>query len=223
MRSQIGAGGMKRRSPKAPTRVIVDWPAVWEPGDTVVLRYLSRGRPVGAVPARAVATDRAVALWLAAGTRTAWAGVGARHIRDVPLEERFTRRWNPVDYAWQGDGVLILEAPGRAHSIWHFRDDGRFAGWYVNLEAVWRQFAFGFDTEDHVLDVWVGRDGTWRWKDEDELAVALESGFLTAEEAGAIRAEGERVVAEWPFPTGWEEWEPDPSWTIPTLPAGWDA
>jgi hypothetical protein len=205
------------------TAAILDWPPVWEPGDIVVLRYLSRGKPVGAVPVRAVATDGALALWLGAGTITAWVGVGGRHIRDVPLVERFTQPWEPVEHAWRGDGVVILQAPSRAYSTWHFRANGRFAGWYVNLEAVWQPFALGFDTEDHILDVWVERDGTWRWKDEDELEVALETGFVTPEEAAAIRAEGERVVAEWPFPTGWEDWEPDPSWPVPRLPAGWDA
>jgi hypothetical protein len=35
---------------------------------------------------------------------------------------------------WQGDGVLILGRPGRAHSIWLFWDDRGFAGWYINLE-----------------------------------------------------------------------------------------
>ena len=28
--------------------------------------------------------------------------------------------------------------------------------------------------------------------------------------------------AEWPFPTGWEDWRPDPAWPVPQLPAGWD-
>ena len=31
-----------------------------------------------------------------------------------------------------------------------------------------------------------------------------------------------RLVDEWPFPTGWEDWRPDPGWEPPTLPAGWD-
>ena len=33
---------------------------------------------------------------------------------------------------------------------------------------------------------------------------------------------GGRVLEEWPFPTGWEDWRPDPSWPIPQLPDGWD-
>src|SRR5215207_3099689 len=66
------------------------------------------------------------------------------------------------------------------------------------------------------------RDGSWRWKDVDELDVAIDVGFYTPEEAAAFRAEGEAVIAEWPFPTGWEAWEPDPAWPLPTLPADWD-
>jgi hypothetical protein len=59
-------------------------------------------------------------------------------------------------------------------------------------------------------------------KDEDELAEQVELGCFTAEEAAAARAEGERVLAEWPFPTGWEDWRPDPSWPVPELPVVWD-
>jgi hypothetical protein len=29
---------------------------------------------------------------------------------------------------------------------------------------------------------------------------------------------GEEVLAEWPFATGWEKWEPDPTWTVPEHP-----
>jgi hypothetical protein len=52
--------------------------------------------------------------------------------------------------------------------------------------------------------------------------VAVDVGFFTREQAAAFRAEGERVLAEWPFPTGWEEWEPDPSWPLPAVPDGWE-
>ena len=197
-------------------------PGQWRPGDTVVLRYFSRGRLSGSLPTRLVSTDDEIVLWLAPGTDVKWAGVGGRHVRDVPLRERYIEPMHPVDHRWNGDGVLILGRPGRAHSIWLFRDRGRFAGWYVNLETPWRPSAHGFDTEDHTLDIWVERGGSWRWKDEDELAVALEVGYFSSEEAAAFRAEGERVIAEWPFPTGWEDWQEDPSWPVLSLPAGWD-
>jgi hypothetical protein len=52
--------------------------------------------------------------------------------------------------------------------------------------------------------------------------VAVDVGFFAREQAAAVRAEGERVLAEWPFPTGWEDWEPDPSWPPPSVPDAWE-
>jgi hypothetical protein len=94
--------------------------------------------------------------------------------------------------------------------------------WYVNLQEPLRRTPLGFDTCDQLLDLVRTRDGKWRWKDERELGAAVERGFLSNEEAAAIRAEGERVIAADPFPTGWEDWRPDPSWPAPALPPGWD-
>ena len=55
-------------------------------------------------------------------------------------------------------------------------------------------------------------DGTYRWKDEDELEQAAALGIV---DAAAVRAEGQRVLEEWPFPTGWEDWRPDPDLADP--------
>jgi hypothetical protein len=138
------------------------------------------------------------------------------------LEDRYTLPWSPVPRPWEDDGILILGRPGRAHSIWLFWTDRSFVGWYVNLEAVWRPSPLGFDTEDHTLDIWIESDGAWTWKDEHELAVAVGLGVFSPEQAAEFRREGERVIAEWPFPTGWEDWRPDPSWPLPSVPNEWD-
>jgi len=191
----------------------------WEPGETVVLRYLHRGRLIGALPTRAVSTSDGPVLWLASGTPVKWPGVAGRHVREVPLDERYTLTLDPIDRPWEDDGILILGRPGRAHSIWLFWENWRFAGWYVQLEDPWRPSRLGFDTGDHTLDLWIESDGSWQWKDEHELEVAVEVGFYSSEQAAAFRAEGERVIAEWPFPTGWEEWRPDPSWPVPAAAA----
>lgn len=42
---------------------------------------------------------------------------------------------------------------------------------------------------------------------------------LSDEVAAGVRAEAERVIAADSFPTGWEDWELDPSWPVPGLPA----
>ena len=47
-------------------------------------------------------------------------------------------------------------------------------------------------------------------------------GVLDAQAAAAIRAEGERVMAEQPWPTGWEHWRPPPQWEPLPLPEGWN-
>ena len=186
-----------------------------------MLRYFSRGRPSGALPARAVSTDERPVLWLAPETTVTWPTVTGRPVREVSLEERYTLPWGVAERPWHGDGVLIVGRPGRAHSIWLFWESWRFAGWYVNLEDVWRPWRLGFDTEDHALDIWVEPDGSWRWKDEDELEAGVDLGFFSPAQAAAIRSEGERVIAEWPFPTGWETWRAEPTWPIPSRPADW--
>jgi hypothetical protein len=38
----------------------------------------------------------------------------------------------------------------------------------------------------------------------------------------AIRAEGERVWNERPWPTGWEDWPVQTEWTTPERAAGWN-
>jgi len=55
------------------------------------------------------------------------------------------------------------------------------------------------DRLDQKLDVLVEPDGSWHWKDEDELDEAARLGLLDAD---AVRAEAKRVLKEWPFPTG---------------------
>jgi hypothetical protein len=174
------------------------------PGDHVVLRQLHGGR-VWNVNAVTVAQDddEAIVLWHPGGA-PALRGEG-----DLFGERRLVSKPMP-------QGLLRLTRPGRAHSVLHFRHaDGSFRGWYVNLEEPLRRTPDGFEFEDHILDIWIEPGADPRWLDEDELADALARGLMTPAAAAAARAEGERVLAEWPFPTGWEEWRPDPGWGLP--------
>jgi hypothetical protein len=197
--------------------------ARWELGTPAVLRYVERGRVVGALPTRVIADESdAVALYLAEGTRGKWAYVDGNPIRQVSLERRFTTEWDAGDHHWTDAHVVMLKPAERAFAIWHFFSrDWDFEGWYVNLETPYLRSAVGFDTRDHTLDIVVDPEGSWRWKDEDELEVAIELGHHPPAKAAAIRAEAERVLAEWPFPTGWEEWRADSRWPIPELPEDW--
>jgi len=100
-------------------------------------------------------------------------------------------------------------------------EEWAFLAWYVNLQAPLVVRGDRFDTTDHALDVVVEPDGSWFWKDENELAEAVALGILTEAEAAGVRAEGERVIAECLWPTGWEAWRPRDDWHPLPLPADW--
>jgi hypothetical protein len=92
----------------------------------------------------------------------------------------------------------------------------------VNLERPQVRTPLGFDYEDELLDVWIPFGGEPELLDEDELEEAVRRGFVSPEHAGEIRAKAERVIAEPPWPTGWEDWHPEAGWQVPDLPPGWD-
>jgi hypothetical protein len=190
----------------------------YAPGEELLLRHLHHGRVVMALPARVLAHDDELVAWVAPGTPIVYP-VGLEDGRLLPLD-----RWTVEERPWYGNGCVFAMPPGRAHSIVHFwNDDGSFRGWYVNLQDPLRETPRGFDTRDRQLDLWIEAGGTVTWKDEDHLEQAVELGLMTAAECLAARAEAERVLREWPFPTGWEDWRPDPAWPLPSLPADWDA
>jgi len=200
---------------------------MWSSGDVVVVRYLNEGRISFARPVIVVEDgETGSVLFLPAGTPTKRRLNldGTPIPRELGYEQRFARPWRLGDGSW-GDSQTLLLTPGdAAHAIWLFWSSRwDFRGWYVNLQAPSRRSAVGFDTVDHVLDLWVEPELTWSWKDEHELEAAVGVGRFTPAEAAEIRAEGARVVEAFPFPTGWEDWRPDPAWPVPQLPPDWDA
>jgi hypothetical protein len=185
-----------------------------------LLRYMRFGKVRHASPHYVVHEDsELVALWLPVGTHM------KRPVSDGrPIRGQADRDWKMYDHVWHTSSQLALIPWGRAHGI-HVLWDGNpveFTGWYVNLQEPLRRSPLGFETDDLVLDIRVQADGNTAWKDEDELEEAVRLGRFTEEEARAIRAEGERVLEERPWPTGWEDWRPDPAWPLPELPDGWD-
>jgi len=199
---------------------------VWRSGDEVVYRHRSRdGRYLFGKPLRILEdTPAQVVGFIPGGTEIARPTLAdGSDLRAAPLTERWSHPRVPGRRTWFGAGTVMIFPRGRAHSIWFFRGpDAR--GWYVNLEEPHDFGERTISTRDHVLDIWVPLDtGVPQWKDEDELEASIAAGRTTPTEAAAIRAEGERVMRERPWPTGWEEVEPDPGWPLPRLFDGWDA
>jgi predicted RNA-binding protein associated with RNAse of E/G family len=198
--------------------------AAWASGDAVLLREIHRGRVWAARPATIVSDEPGlVALYLEPGIRwmrpvAASSGVPLR----MPAPD-----WQLAEAIADGSRVLYLIQPGAAHAV-HLRwlpPDWRFEGWYVNLQEPLRRSPDGFDYMDHMLDIVVDPDLSWRWKDEDELTEAVASGLVSEGWAERVRSEGRRVVRriegrQPPFTEPWDRWEPDPAWRTPTLPDG---
>jgi len=131
-----------------------------------------------------------------------------------------TTEWSMADTSIPSDRrILGLHSPGSDHSVLLFWDDSwRLLRWYINLEEDRRRNPKGFDFEEHVLDLVVEPDmASWRWKDEDELAEAVERGLFTPEQARDFRAEGERALERLlarrpPYDRPWEDWRPPADW-----------
>jgi hypothetical protein len=176
-----------------------------------VWRDVHRGRVWRAQACRILQeSPETIALWFPAGGPARVPAGGLR----IPGDD-----WQLEDTSPTRDSVCVAR-PGRAHSIYVFWDDnGGFSHWYVNFEQPLRRSPVGFDTFDEKLDLIVRPDGSYEWKDEDELEQAAAAGLLDAD---AVREEAQRVLEDWPFPTGWEDWRSDPTWPIPQLPEGWD-
>ncbi len=184
----------------------------WPAGATALYRSGRFGRVTRVVPAVVVADegpDGDLVLWVAEGSTTVKTVMGdGRRLRDASLAERIAGPRRRVQGSWRRRGAYV-RVPGsaaehRGSSVWsHFNRAGAFHKWYGNLEApaVRRRTARGtylLDTADRALDVVVTwRDGgRWpRWKDEDEFAAFTGAPWAwTAEDAPAIRAEGERLM-----------------------------
>lgn len=187
----------------------------WNPGDSVVLRYLTRtGEPGMSWPFRVVEDGpERVALFIPAGaTYMRWGSPGGR--REL------------VAGQWRRD-VLRLMFPGAPYSVWlQWEADGAFRGFYVNFEEPFRRTAIGFDTNDHTLDIVVEPDHRWRWKDSDEFDERVAGGIYSREFAEHVR-DAAAVFPdaierhEPPFDDTWAEWRPDAAWPVPELPPGW--
>jgi hypothetical protein len=224
----------------------------WEPGDEVLWRETWRGRTYAVMPVRVVRdTEEAVAVYLAEGTPFGfpdgawpwdgvhpWAGRGRWKGHGILVLHRHNERhaiwhfWDGADRRFAG-WYVNLQAPFVRDGASFDTNDHELDIW-VDAGGSWRwkdETSRAQTAGSPQRPPSRARDlkaqgppagAVWSWKDEAKMAGWVRQGRFTEEEVAQIRAEGERVLAEWPFPTGWEDWRPDPSWSAPELPEGWD-
>ncbi len=194
----------------------------WKPGDAVVRREI-----VGGVP---------------------WLGWMVNVVEDSPdLLATYSPSGSPFHFpegnwptrdgrhpwhgygGWQGSGTLMLQRPGDCYAVWLFWDgpDREFRGWYVNLESPFARTRIGFDTLDLELDIVVAPDGSWSMKDVDLLWQRREEGRFSLGEVRNILDLGDSLgrmldSGDWWWDAAWVDWAPDPDWTVPDIPTGWE-
>jgi hypothetical protein len=191
----------------------------WHAGETVVLRELWWEKLWFAMPVTIVQdSGDLVALYVPPGTE----GRGA--VRPPGKRDNFstlaTKEWELGPRTWERTRRLGLWRPNDPYVV------SGFLHWYVDVVEPLRRTAVGFDFRDLELDIVVDEGLAWRWKDQEEVDLAVELGVFTPAEADEIREVGGRVIemiergdAWW---WSWRDWVPDPSWAVPTLPDGWD-
>jgi hypothetical protein len=197
----------------------------FEPGDVVLLREMWGDRIWTARPQIVVQDDPTQRmLYTPNGIRMRLAVRDGTKLR-LPEPE-----WDLLERTWTKGPILSFSWPSVGHAILlFFHADWTPRIWYVNVEAPLRPTALGFDTEERLLDVVVAPDlSSFRWKDEDELAEAVDRGLFTPDQAAEFRSEAEAALRrlrgrEPPFDQEWTTWRPVPSWPLPELPAGWEA
>jgi len=199
----------------------------WQPGDVVVVRTLanSDGTVVSAIPAY-VASDAEslLTLFVPAGTSsmTNWVVPAQHRVSAVDSMPRSGERRHVLVKIEQPQLRLYIE--GARFSLGLVLGS---QGWYGNLEAPYMRTPIGVDTRDYALDVLIGSDGTWRWKDEDEFQRRREVGLDSAEHQARVLAAGEELISRyeeglWPFNLPWGDWKPEPEWSEPPpLPDTW--
>ena len=91
--------------------------------------------------------------------------------------------------------------------------DGAFSHWYVELRAHVGRSPQAIDYVDDKLDLVVSPDGAVAGRTRTSSSSAARTRARRRARPCAPRPT--RVLADPPWPTGWEDWRPDPRWPAP--------
>ncbi len=162
-----------------------------QPGQQIEVTFMLADEPILVMPVTVVADGPGLIMhYLGDGTRylRRVAVDGSPPPRVIPARDIGTVETRMTVTTWRGSHRLIVTRPGQAYAVFlKWTPEWTFREWYVNLQEPLLRTERGFETRDQFLDIQVAPDRSWRWKDEDELELAVELGRLTDDQAGAIR------------------------------------
>jgi hypothetical protein len=183
-------------------------------------------RLTSVLPVHVVADDQdQILLWAALGTPTMKPVL--RHRIPASHARWEDGNWDLLPGTWRHAELLILIHPSQSRATWvRWSVEREFLGWAVNMQSPLTRTHLDFDHWDHQLDILVKPDRSWSWKDEDELQLVVQLNRMSAQQAKAVREEGQRAVQQIqqngvPFSDGWEDWQADSTWSLPELGSKW--
>lgn len=208
---------------------------MWKPGDHCALRGVHNDRVLYAQSVTVVRDSPAeVALLLLPGAHckvpAGWQM--GRHGNGAASERWASIRggnWKLANFTWHTNRFLILLEPEKYYStiyIWQHRAD-IFNYYYINFQLPIRRSRCGFDTLDLELDIVIDQTHAWQWKDLVDYQEAIHEGGILAEWRQGIERDQAEVFDRlngglYPLDDSWLGWQPDPGWSAPALPAGWE-
>jgi protein associated with RNAse G/E len=144
-------------------------------------------------------------------------------------QESRSETWKQIHFRWLRNRMLMLLEPQKYYAtiyIWEHATN-IFQCYYINFQLPFTRSHCGFDTLDLDLDIVIQPDLTWQWKDVDEYERGIQAdGILPDWMHGIDQAKPEifdRIEKrKYPLDGAWLDWKPDPAWTAPTLPDGWN-
>lgn len=155
-----------------------------------------------------------------------------RRSEGVGRKTRWQESWSdPIrlrQFTWHTNRLLIFLEPEKYYAcilFWEQAGD-RFDSYYFNFQLPYRRSRCGFDTLDLDLDLVVDPEFHWKWKDEDEYKEGIRQGGIQEEWVKEIQRSIPEVLdridqRRYPLDGSWLSWRPDPRWSPPNLPEGW--
>lgn len=203
----------------------------WKPGEVLVGRGIFNNRVWTAIPVIAVKdTPKELVTALLPGTECMTEMDYANGRKDGARRWDFKYKdWKLSPFRWRTNRFLMILEPDKFYSVrLYWQEEGNtFRGYYVNFQLPFQRSQCGIDTLDLELDIVIGPDYSFVWKDLEDYQQGIEAGIILPEWTEGIETAKTEVLdrlakRRYPFDGSWLDWMPDPRWSPPTLPQNWD-